>query len=46
MNTKIYTLNEENIDTNIIKEAGEVLKKGGLVAYSKAVWSYRKGFGL
>lgn len=33
MNTKIYTLNEENIDTNIIKEAGEVLKKGGLVAF-------------
>ncbi len=33
MNTKIYTLNEEKIDTNIIKEAGEVLKKGGLVAF-------------
>jgi len=33
METKIYTLNEENIDLNIIKEAGEVLKNGGLVAF-------------
>ena len=33
METKIYSLNEENIDINIIKEAGDVLKKGGLVAF-------------
>ncbi len=33
METKIYSLNEEKIDTNIIKEAGDVLKKGGLVAF-------------
>ena len=28
METKIYSLNEEKIDINIIKEAGDVLKKG------------------
>ena len=33
MKTKIYALNEEKIDEEIIKEAGEVLKNGGLVAF-------------
>lgn len=33
METKIYRLNEENIDIDIITKAGEVLKKGGLVAF-------------
>lgn len=33
MNTKIVQIDENNIDTEAIKEAGEILKKGGLVAF-------------
>lgn len=33
MQTKIVTIDEKNIDTSVIKEAGEVIKRGGLVAF-------------
>ena len=33
MNTKIIQIDENNIDKDAIKEAGEILKKGGLVAF-------------
>lgn len=33
MNTKIIQIDENNIDKEAIKEAGEILKKGGLVAF-------------
>lgn len=33
MNTKIIQIDENNIDNDAIKEAGEILKKGGLVAF-------------
>lgn len=33
MNTKIIQIDENHIDTKLIKEAGEILKKGGLVAF-------------
>ena len=33
MNTKILKIDENNIDTEAIREAGEILKKGGLVAF-------------
>lgn len=33
MNTKIIEINEENIDSDLIKEAGEIIKAGGLVAF-------------
>ena len=33
MNTKILKIDENNIDTEAIREAGEIMKKGGLVAF-------------
>ena len=33
MNTRIETLDKNRIDENIIKEAGDILKEGGLVAF-------------
>ena len=33
MNTKIVSITEDNIDPSLIKEAGEIIKRGGLVAF-------------
>ncbi|MBP2032378.1 L-threonylcarbamoyladenylate synthase [Clostridium algifaecis] len=33
METKVKILDEENIDENVIKQAGEIIKNGGLVAF-------------
>lgn len=33
MHTRIVTINEEKIDAGIIKEAGDIIKRGGLVAF-------------
>ena len=33
METKIVPMKEENLDKNALEEAGEVIKKGGLVAF-------------
>ena len=33
LNTKVYRVNEKNIDKEIINEAGSILKGGGLVAF-------------
>ncbi len=33
MRTKIITINEENIDINLIKEAGKIIRDGELVAF-------------
>lgn len=33
MKTKIVRIDENNIDSELIKEAGEIIKKGGLVAF-------------
>ena len=33
MDTRIVTINPENIDTKVIEEAGRILKRGGLVAF-------------
>lgn len=33
MNTKVEIIDEQNINMNIIKEAGQVIKKGGLVVF-------------
>ncbi len=33
MNTKTVKIDEENIDSELIKEAGEIIKRGGLVAF-------------
>lgn len=33
MHTRIVTINEENIDAGIMKEAGDIIKRGGLVAF-------------
>ena len=33
MKTKILKIDENNIDREAITEAGEILKKGGLVAF-------------
>ncbi|MBC2579873.1 L-threonylcarbamoyladenylate synthase [Clostridium sp. DJ247] len=33
MNTKVILLNEENLDKEAIRKAGEVIRKGGLVAF-------------
>ena len=33
MNTKIIKIDEENIDEELIKQAGQIIKDGGLVAF-------------
>lgn len=33
MDTRIVVIDEENIDEGLIKEAGDIIKKGGLVAF-------------
>lgn len=33
MNTKVVTIDKENPDKAALREAGEILKKGGLVAF-------------
>ncbi|MCL2255114.1 MAG: L-threonylcarbamoyladenylate synthase, partial [Lachnospiraceae bacterium] len=33
MKTKIYTIDDSNIDPKIINEAGNIIKRGGLVAF-------------
>lgn len=33
MDTKIIAIDEKNIDTELLKEAGEIIKAGGLVAF-------------
>lgn len=33
MNTEIIHIDEENIDTGLIKKAGDIIKRGGLVAF-------------
>lgn len=33
MNTKVIAIDEENIDADLIREAGEIIKNGGLVAF-------------
>ena len=33
MNTKIVNITEDNIDASLIAEAGEIIKRGGLVAF-------------
>lgn len=33
MNTRIITIDENNIDEELLKEAGDIIKRGGLVAF-------------
>ena len=33
MNTRIISIDENNIDEELLKEAGDIIKRGGLVAF-------------
>ena len=46
MKTKVIRMNPQELDMEGIREAGEILRQGGLVAFPRdGIWTWRKRTG-